>query len=70
LDEITAASDNHSSEMRTQNVIVSNNNNNNNIESDEKATKASVVVQDGSLGSIQIATTNEASVGSSIDQGE
>lgn len=69
MDEITAASDNHSSEMRTQNVIVSNNNNNN-IESDEKATKASVVVQDGSLGSIQIATTNEASVGSSIDQGE
>lgn len=68
MDEITAASDNHSSEMRTQNVIVSNNNNN--IESDEKATKASVVVQDGSLGSIQIATTNEASVGSSIDQGE
>lgn len=68
MDEITAASDNHSSEMRTQNVIVSNNNNN--IESDEKAPKASVVVQDGSLGSIQIATTNEASVGSSIDQGE
>lgn len=69
IDEITAASDNHSNEMRTQNVIVSNNNNNN-IESDERATKASVVVQDGSLGSIQITTANEASADSSLDQGE
>lgn len=70
LDVITAASDNHTNEIRTQNVIVSTNNNNNNIENDERTSKASVVIPDGSLGSIQITTANEASVDSSMDQGE